>query len=81
MNKQATAALIKGFEALHGDPALQAEYNKIAGSGLKLQTRAFAANYFETIKNLDPAMVKYAKEYISSAAKAPRRGRKGKRGK
>ena len=81
MNKQAAADLIKGFESANGDPALQAQYKKIVGSGHELHSRAFAAKYFETIKNIDPAMVKYAKEYIGSAAKAPRRGRKGKRGK
>ncbi|MDA0241627.1 MAG: hypothetical protein O3A84_16605 [Proteobacteria bacterium] len=78
MNKEAAADLITGYEAALGDPALQAEYQKVVGSGHRIHSRAFAAKYFETIKNLDPAMVKYAKEYIGAAAKAPRRGKKGK---
>jgi len=72
MNKMAAAELSKGYKAVLGDPALQAESKKILGAVHQYRTQEYATKYFATINNLDPAMVKYSKQYIGV-------GRQGKK--
>jgi tripartite-type tricarboxylate transporter receptor subunit TctC len=76
MNKEAAAALSRGYYALHKDKAFLDEAKRIIGSGYEVRSLEFAKKYFDKIANLDPKMVKYSKGYLREGAKHMKKKKK-----
>ena len=81
-NKAATEAFRIGFTGMINDPAMISQMKKATGSVMTPVAIEVALNVYENLKNVDPKLVKFSKEYNaegSKAKKAPKDKRGGKR--
>jgi tripartite-type tricarboxylate transporter receptor subunit TctC len=81
-NKEATKAFRKGFTGMINDPAMISQMRKATGSVMTPVTIKTALAVYQNLKNVDPKLVKFWKDYNaegSKAKKAPKDKRGGKR--
>ncbi len=81
-NKAATEAFRIGFTGMINDPAMISQMKKATGSVMTPVPIEVALNVYKNLKNVDPKLVKFWKEYNaegSKAKKAPKDKRGGKR--
>lgn len=69
MNKQALADLRTGFDNMIKDPQAMAKQKKILHNVYVPVSRDSAAKAFKSISKVDPAMVKFWKDYVKAGTK------------
>ncbi len=67
MNKNALAALRTGFGKMIRDPGAIADQKKSIGFNYKPVSIAVAEKFVAGLKNVDPKVVKFWKDYIARA--------------